>query len=283
MYLDDVIVLANDFKTHMERLDEVLGRFAAANLKLRPSKCKFLMDEVGYLGFKITKYGLSPNPAKTAAISNSDKLSRPPVHQNLSQTLEVKNLEFKANIDWEREQDCDKEIAIVKANLKTSSDDDWESLKFFQFWNRIRADLVIKLGILYKKDQEQLLIVVPNRLIKLVCKLYHDSISAGHLGFEKTLRPVSIQFIWPNMKADVYDYCASCDTCKKFKVKILQIRDVIVNRYGAPAAIITDQGRNFESKTLKEYCDQNKIKKIRTTAYHPQCNGLTERTIRTIN
>ncbi|CAF0940808.1 unnamed protein product [Brachionus calyciflorus] len=48
-------------------LDEVLGKVAAANLKLRPSKCKFVMDEVGYLGFKITKYGLGPDPAKTAA------------------------------------------------------------------------------------------------------------------------------------------------------------------------------------------------------------------------
>ncbi|CAF1009622.1 unnamed protein product [Brachionus calyciflorus] len=212
VYLDDVIVFASDFKTHLERLDEVLRRFAAANLKLRPSKCKFVMDELQEFDFEIIYYPGSLN-------FTADQLSRPPVHQDLSQTLEVKTLEFQANIDWEREQDGDKEIAIVKANLKTSSSDDWESLKFFQIWNRIKIDLVIKLGILYKKDQDQLLIVVPSRLTKLVCKLYHDSISAGHLGFEKTMRAISVRFIWPYMKADVYDYCWSCDTCQKFKVK----------------------------------------------------------------
>lgn len=38
VYLDDVIVFSQDLKTHIERLGEVLRRFEAANLKLKPSK-----------------------------------------------------------------------------------------------------------------------------------------------------------------------------------------------------------------------------------------------------
>ena len=70
VYLDDVIVFAKDFETHIERLDQVLTRFEEANLKLKPSKCKFAMEEVSYLGFKITKDGLKPDPSKTEAIVN---------------------------------------------------------------------------------------------------------------------------------------------------------------------------------------------------------------------
>ncbi|CAF0833852.1 unnamed protein product [Brachionus calyciflorus] len=147
--------LSNVFKTHLERLDE------------------FVMDEVGYLGYKNIKYGLCPDPAKTAAINN---LSAP-----------------------------------------ANKDDVKRFLGMMGYFRRF----------------------IPNISKTAACL------------FELT----------------------------KAKNKF---EDEGVNRYGTPAAIITDQGRNFESKSLKEYCDQNKIKKLRTTANHPQCNRLTERTIRTI-
>ena len=52
--------------------------------------------------------------------------------------------------------------------------------------------------------------------------------------------------------------------------------------YGVPDRIITDQGRNFESKLLRETCDLLGVEKSRTTAYHPQTNGQCERFNRTL-
>jgi hypothetical protein len=68
VYPDGVIIFSRDFTTHLERLNMVLERFEEANLKLKSSKCKFAMDEVGSVGFKITKDGLKPYPKKTKAI-----------------------------------------------------------------------------------------------------------------------------------------------------------------------------------------------------------------------
>ena len=42
VYLDDVIIFSKDFKSHLERLEEVLLRFEEANLKLKAKKCHFL-------------------------------------------------------------------------------------------------------------------------------------------------------------------------------------------------------------------------------------------------
>lgn len=69
VYLDDVIILASSFETHLERLGKILAIIKEAKLKLRPDKCEFAKSEVSYLGFLITREGLRPDVNKTRAIS----------------------------------------------------------------------------------------------------------------------------------------------------------------------------------------------------------------------
>ena len=53
-------------------------------------------------------------------------------------------------------------------------------------------------------------------------------------------------------------------------------------RFGIPAKLLSDQGKEFDSKVIHELCKLTGVKKIRTTPYHPQGNGITERMNRTI-
>ena len=46
--------------------------------------------------------------------------------------------------------------------------------------------------------------------------------------------------------------------------------------YGFPSKIITDQGRNFESKIIENLCQLAGVQKLRTSPYHPQTNGQCE-------
>jgi len=55
-----------------------------------------------------------------------------------------------------------------------------------------------------------------------------------------------------------------------------------VCQFGAPDSLHTDQGKNFDSMLIKEVCRLLGIDKTRTTAYHPQSDGLVERLNRTI-
>ena len=55
-----------------------------------------------------------------------------------------------------------------------------------------------------------------------------------------------------------------------------------IARFGCPYTILSDQGREFESKLFKALNDLLQIKKLRTTTYHPCTDGMVERSNRTI-
>ena len=55
-----------------------------------------------------------------------------------------------------------------------------------------------------------------------------------------------------------------------------------LSHYGVPEQMTTDRGSQFLSKDWKDAMTFLGIRLIHTTAFHPQSNGLAERTIQTI-
>ena len=70
LYLDDVIVYSPDIDTHLDRLAEVLDRFRAAGLKLKPAKCELLQPQVSYLGHVVSAEGVATDPEKVEAVKD---------------------------------------------------------------------------------------------------------------------------------------------------------------------------------------------------------------------
>jgi len=57
----------------------------------------------------------------------------------------------------------------------------------------------------------------------------------------------------------------------------------VFSKFGAPQQLLTDRGSEFESELFQELMKWMEIDKLRTTAYHPSCNGVVERFHRTLN
>ena len=72
-YLDDILVFGRDFNETLERLEMVLSRLKANNLKIRPEKCQLFKEQLRYLGHLISERGMAPDDEKIKAITDWQK------------------------------------------------------------------------------------------------------------------------------------------------------------------------------------------------------------------
>ena len=64
VYLDDILVTGSSEREHLDNLAEVLKRLESAGIRLKRSKCEFMLPSVEYLGHKISDKGLQPTEGK---------------------------------------------------------------------------------------------------------------------------------------------------------------------------------------------------------------------------
>ena len=71
IYLDDILVFNNGtYADHLKKVNQVLERLQSKNLAVNALKSFWAVDEVDYLGFRLTKHGVLPQARKIAAIKN---------------------------------------------------------------------------------------------------------------------------------------------------------------------------------------------------------------------
>ena len=84
--------------------------------------------------------------------------------------------------------------------------------------------------------------------------------------------------VFASDKRSLYPYTQLYRTLNKEATAAAEklLNDYVL-RFGIPGKIIHGQGREFENKLLQQLSKSCNIKRLRTTSYHPQCNGQVER------
>nr|GEV14841.1 hypothetical protein [Tanacetum cinerariifolium] len=151
---------------------------------------------------------------------------------------------------------------------------------------------------------------------KLIMDKAHTSRYSIHPGADKMDHYLRDLYWWPDMKRDFAEYVIKCLTCSKIKAEhqklsgLLQQPEIpeltksahflpirkdykteklariyineIVARHGVSVSIISDRDGRFTSHLWKALQEALGTKLHMSTAYHPQTDGLSERTIHTL-
>ncbi len=85
-YLDDILVMGKDEQEHLTNLSRVLERLSERELRLKKSKCCFMLPSVQYLGHTIGKEGLHVTTDKVTAIIEAPKPADQKTTKGISRT-----------------------------------------------------------------------------------------------------------------------------------------------------------------------------------------------------
>ena len=69
IYLDDILIWCSSMEEDLESLEAVFQHLSEVGLKLKPSKCKFFEDKIGYLGYVVSSKGVETHPSKIEAVT----------------------------------------------------------------------------------------------------------------------------------------------------------------------------------------------------------------------
>lgn len=77
LFLDDIVIISKTFDDHLKHLRKVFDLLLKANLKLNWQKCKFLQEQVEFLGHVVGSGKIQVSPKKCEAIVNFPRPKTP--------------------------------------------------------------------------------------------------------------------------------------------------------------------------------------------------------------
>lgn len=77
VYLDDVLIFSKDQKKHLKDVNDILNEFKSYGLTLSEKKCRFNQTQIKYLGYIVSKEGVSVDKKEVEAIRNYPRPKSP--------------------------------------------------------------------------------------------------------------------------------------------------------------------------------------------------------------
>ncbi|UYV64788.1 K02A2.6-like [Cordylochernes scorpioides] len=318
-YLDDIVVYGPSFEEHIKRLEVVLECLQQAGLNVNNEKCIFGSRQLKILGHVVNENGIHPDPEKVEAILKfPSPKSIPDVRsflglcsyyrrfvENFSCKAKPLNdlLKNDAKFCWNKEQENAFEILKealssepvlghfiedAETHIHTDASGYGIGAVLIQIQGGAERPIAYASRTLTKAEKnysttEKELLAVVWATSKFRPYLFGRNFTIGIdlLGrFPVTNRSNKWIIVCTEYMTRFATTKAIPDAGAMEIAKF--IVEEIILRHGAPQQIITDRGTNFMSQIIKQINNLSGINHLKTTAYHPQTNGLTERLNKTL-
>nr|GEW86581.1 putative reverse transcriptase domain-containing protein [Tanacetum cinerariifolium] len=297
IFIDDILIYSKNKEEHGEHLKTILNLLKSEKLYAKFSKCDFWLDSVQFLGHVIDSSGVHVDPAKIEAIKNW-----------AAPTTPMKVRQFLGLAGYYRR--FIKEFSLISKPLTKLTqknkpyvwgDDEEEAFQTLKL-------KLCSVPILTLPEGSEDFVVYCDTSLKgfeavlMSDKMYHD---------------LKKLYWWPNMKADIATYISKCLTCVKVKAEyqkqsgLLQqpeipvwkweriTMDLITKLPRTPSGydsiwVIVDRltksahfipmNEKFKMERLTQLFWKSLQKSLgmnldMSTAYHPETDGHSERTI----
>nr|GEV08659.1 putative reverse transcriptase domain-containing protein [Tanacetum cinerariifolium] len=216
------------------------------------------------------------------------------------------NMSQRRWIELLNDYDCEIRYHPIKANIIADALSQKERIRPI----RVRAlVMMIHTNFLAKIPSAQIEAmkeenVKEENLSDLVMHDSHKSKYSIHPRSNKMYHDLKQLYWWPNMKAKIVAYVSKCLTYAKVKAEyqkpsgLLQQPEIpetnsmerlnrlylkeIVYRHGVPVSVISDRDSRFTSRFWQSHQKALGTRLDMSTAYHPQIDGQSERTIQTL-
>ncbi|XP_030596890.1 uncharacterized protein K02A2.6-like isoform X2 [Archocentrus centrarchus] len=128
VYVDDIIIWSSTMQEHKERLTRVLERVRQYGLKLNKSKCQFGVQEIVFLGDKLSAQGIQPDHEKINAIQD---MPRPTDKTGVLRIMGMVNFISKFIPNLSAKTSCIRELLHKEHKFKWTAqhEEEWENLK----------------------------------------------------------------------------------------------------------------------------------------------------------
>ncbi|GFY07046.1 retrovirus-related Pol polyprotein from transposon 412 [Trichonephila clavipes] len=211
---------------------------------------------------RLNEYYFDIRHRKGSSHGNADALSRRPCPENCRHCSRVETKYDYAIRQittstatppdpWSDEKVREDQMAdpdikpLIEFMESSSNKPSWQDISAYspttkQYW-ALWNSLHLRNGVLYRKFESEdgktfrWQLVLPRSRIPEVLKELHGSPTGGHFGVMKTLHRVRERFFWGKVRADVEQWCKSCDSCSTRKGPKIRSRGKL-HRYnvGAP-------------------------------------------------
>ncbi|GFX69692.1 retrovirus-related Pol polyprotein from transposon 412 [Trichonephila clavipes] len=211
---------------------------------------------------RLNEYYFDIRHRKGSSHGNADALSRRPCPENCRHCSRVETKYDYAIRQittstatppdpWSDEKVREDQMAdpdikpLIEFMESSSNKPSWQDISAYspttkQYW-ALWNSLHLRNGVLYRKFESEdgktfrWQLVLPRSRIPEVLKELHGSPTGGHFGVMKTLHRVRERFCWGKVRADVEQWCKSCDACLARKGPKIRSRGKL-HRYnvGAP-------------------------------------------------